>query len=53
MLGIRIRIGAAYDELRTPDGQVIDRSTLARPARNKLTRMVREIYALHLSRKSA
>lgn len=52
MLGVTIRIGAAYDEVRTADGTVIDRSKLTRPLRRKLTRMVRDIYEMHLNKET-
>jgi hypothetical protein len=48
MLGITIRIGAAYDELQTSDGKVIDRSRLDRSEKRKLTRLVRDIYEKHI-----
>lgn len=45
MLGITIRIGAAYDTLTTKDGAVFDRSRMSRSDNRKLTRLVREIYS--------
>lgn len=36
---IRIRIGALHDSV-TVDGTTFDRSRMARPDRNKMTRMV-------------
>lgn len=48
MLGITIRIGAAYDTLETPDGTVLDRSRLDRSDKRKLARLVRDIYSKHL-----
>lgn len=47
MLGITLRIGAAYDTLETPDGTVIDRAQLDRSDRRKLARLVRDIYSKH------
>jgi hypothetical protein len=44
MLGITIRIGAAYHDLTTPDGTTIDIATLDRSARNKLRRLVVSIH---------
>jgi hypothetical protein len=48
MLGITIRIGAAYDQIETSDGTIIDRSKLDRTERRKLSRLVRGIYEKHL-----
>ncbi len=48
MLGITIRIGAAYDQVETPDGAVFDRSSMDRRTRHKLGRLVRDIYAKHI-----
>jgi hypothetical protein len=48
MLGITIRIGAAYDEIQTSDGTVIDRSRLDGSEKRKLSRLVRDIYEKHL-----
>lgn len=48
MLGITIRIGAAYDTVSTSDGAVFDRSRMDTSSKRKLARMVREIYALHI-----
>ncbi|MDR3473434.1 MAG: hypothetical protein P4M09_17385 [Devosia sp.] len=51
MLGITIRQGAAYHDLTTADGAVIDISKLDRPQRHKLNRLVRDIYSKHLEGK--
>lgn len=48
MLGITIRIGAAYDQIETPDGQVIDRSRLTAHDKRKLARITRDIYSKHI-----
>lgn len=48
MLGITIRIGAAYDQIETADGAVIDRSQLDRSGKRKLARLVRDIYSKHI-----
>lgn len=48
MLGITIRIGAAYDTVSTKDGAVFDRSRMDNTKKRKLARMVRDIYALHI-----
>ncbi len=45
MLGITIRIGAAYDSLTTPDGTVFDRSKMTSSDRRKLARRVSAIYS--------
>jgi uncharacterized hydantoinase/oxoprolinase family protein len=48
MLGITIRLGAAHNEVRTSDGTVFDRSKMTLPQRKKLTRLVRDLYEVHL-----
>lgn len=50
-LGITIRIGATQDSVITQDGAVFDRSCMTRSERKKLTRLVRDVYQLHLERK--
>lgn len=44
-LGITIRVGAAYDTVSTADGTVLDRSKMTKAERNKLRRVVRDIYS--------
>lgn len=51
MLGITLRIGAAYDDITTADGAVFDRSSMDRVQRHKLGRLVRDIYTKHLEGK--
>ena len=53
MLGITIRVGAAYHDLTTPDGKVIDIAALDGSERRKLTRLVRDNYSKHIERKNA
>ena len=53
MIGLTIRVGAAYDTLTTDDGQVIDRSKLTKPERRKAARMVRDIWAMKHSKEDA
>lgn len=48
MLGVTIRIGAGHWDLSTPDGQVIDLSSLDRSGRNKARGIIRGIYQKHL-----
>lgn len=48
MLGITIRIGAAYDQVETADGAVFDRSHMDRTSKRKLARLVRDIYSMHI-----
>lgn len=50
MLGITLRIGAAYDRIELSDNRVIDRSKLDGSGRRKLARLVRDIYSKHLER---
>jgi hypothetical protein len=49
-LGITIRINAANDTLTTADGTVFDRSTMTKPEKRKLSRIVRDIYKVHTER---
>lgn len=46
-IGITIRIGAAYHDLTTPDGKVLDIARLDRSERNKLRRLVTGIFTKH------
>jgi hypothetical protein len=48
MLGITIRVGAAYDQIETPDGHTFDRSRMTAHDKRKLTRIVRDIYSKHI-----
>lgn len=50
MLGITIRVGAAYDQIVVADGKIIDRSTLDRSEKRKLTRLVVAIFSKHIER---
>ena len=48
MLGIRIRMGAAHYDLTTPDRAVLDMARLDPSAKRKLSRLVRDIYSIHI-----
>ena len=48
MLGIRIRMGATHYDLTTPDGAVLDMARLDPSAKRKLSRLVRDIYSIHI-----